>query len=226
VELVRLSLAAGRDRLDALAAFYGERLGLPVGRPDGDVEVVVGRARVRFVGAAGVPFTHFALLLPGNRFEEALGWARERVELLPGPGGDPVFDFDFWDALACYFEDPAGNVVELIAHRGVEELPDDGVTAFAIVGLSEAGLVLEDRAGAARALDAELGVRVWDGSAEGPGLAFAGERARTLILAPPGRRWLPTDRPAGMCPTNVELAGTRAGDVRLESGAIRVRGGG
>jgi len=27
-------------------------------------------------------------------------------------------------------------------------------------------------------------------------LAFVGERGRTFILAPPGRGWIPTDRPA------------------------------
>jgi len=30
----------------------------------------------------------------------------------------------FWDAQACYFHDPAGNIVEFIAHRGLAEVAD------------------------------------------------------------------------------------------------------
>jgi hypothetical protein len=212
----RLVLATGAARLDALARFYGERLGFPVRRTADRVAVTVGPARVELVGGPGAPFTHFALLVPGNRFGEALAWAQARVPLLPDARGEPAFDFDFWDATACYFEDPAGNVVELIAHRGVAERDSEGFGAGDLAGLSEVGLVVDDRAGAARALQAQLGLAVWDGDAEGTGLAFMGERARTLILAPPGRRWLPTERGAVASATDVELALERAGDVRLE----------
>jgi hypothetical protein len=218
----RLVAAAGADRLGALAGFYGERLGLSVERAADRVAVAVGAARVELAAAPGAPFTHFALLVPGNRFVQAFEWASARVPLLAATDGNPVFDFDFWDATACYFEDPAGNVVELIAHRGVEETSRAGFAAGDLAGISEVGLVVDDRAGAARALEAELGLAVWDGDANGPGLAFAGERARTLILAPPGRRWLPTDRPAETCPTEVELELDLVGDVRLEGGRIRV----
>ena len=35
--------------------------------------------------------------------------------------GELVFDFTNWDARAFYFHDPAGSIVELIAHRGIGE---------------------------------------------------------------------------------------------------------
>ena len=42
-------------------------------------------------------------------------------------------------------------------------------------------------------------------------LGFVGEKGRTLILAPPGRGWLPTGRPAEAHPVELvlELAGAR-----------------
>src|SRR5262245_59858987 len=95
-----------------LLEFYGESLELPVE----DDAIRIGETKLRFAPAEGEPFYHFALLVPGDRFDAALERARERVELL----GD-VFDFDFWDARAFYFHDPAGNIVELIAHHGLEE---------------------------------------------------------------------------------------------------------
>lgn len=49
-------------------------------------------------------FYHSAVLVPGDRFDAALTWLRERVDL------------GFWDARACYCHDPAGNIVEPIAH--------------------------------------------------------------------------------------------------------------
>ena len=67
------------------------------------------------------PFHHFALLVPGDRFDAARAWLGERVEPLARDDGETVFPFDFWDARAAYFHDPAGNIVELIAHAGVAE---------------------------------------------------------------------------------------------------------
>jgi catechol 2,3-dioxygenase-like lactoylglutathione lyase family enzyme len=224
VNFRRIAVAAAASRLDAQERFYRDRLGLEVDRGPDRVGVACGPARIEFVAADGAPFTHFALLAPGNRFAEGCVWLGERVDLLPDPDtGQPVFDFEFWDAQACYFEDPAGNIVELIAHRGVEDSHRPGFAAGDLRGLSEVGLVTHDKPAAAAAVESTFGVPVWDGSADGPGLAFAGRRARTLILAPPSRHWLPTQRAALACPTEVELELDRSGELELDGGLIRIR---
>jgi hypothetical protein len=133
-----------------------------------------------------------------------------------------VFDFSFWDAQACYFHDPAGNIVELIAHRGVGEAgAQGGFEPAELLGVSELGLVGDPPALAAGL--AGLGIEVWSGSVAEPGsLGFAGERARTLILAPSGRGWLPTGRPAEAHPAELALAGVTPGSVELERSHYRI----
>jgi catechol 2,3-dioxygenase-like lactoylglutathione lyase family enzyme len=183
VRFAEVTLSSPFDLRD----FYGGELGLPL---DGEA-IVVGETRLRFAGEEGGAFYHFALLVPGDRFDAALAWARERVELL----GD-VFDFANWDAKAVYFHDPAGSIVELIAHHGLEDNGRSGsFAAGELVGFSELGIV-----GDRKLLLAELesmGLQLWDGTVEEPDrLAFVGDKGRTFILAPPGRGWLPTGRPA------------------------------
>jgi catechol 2,3-dioxygenase-like lactoylglutathione lyase family enzyme len=193
MRFVEVTLAAP----DGLADFYRETLGLPVANG----AVRIGETTLRFEPAEGEPFYHYALLVPGDRFDASLAWARERVELL----GD-VFDFDNWDALAVYFHDPAGNIVELIAHHGLEENGRAGAfAAEELVGLSELGLVGDRRAKLADL--EERGLELWSGTIENPDtLGFVGEKGRTLILAPPGRGWLPTGRPAEPHPVEFVLA--------------------
>ncbi|HYY02853.1 MAG TPA: hypothetical protein VE736_03115 [Gaiellaceae bacterium] len=222
---VRVRLAASAARMGELADFYGERLGLGVTPAGVALLLVVGETNVEFVRAAGEPFYHFALLVPGNRFDEALAWARARTQLLPdGESGDEVFDFDNWSAYACYFHDPAGNIVELIAHRGIGETNAQGeFRATELIGLSELGLVGDAQA-MADSLRQNLGMELWDGTLDVPGaLAFVGERARTLILAPPGRGWLPTGRAAERHDLEVVLAGPRTGETELEGSRYRIR---
>ena len=146
-ELLHVGLQAPAALLPELAAFYGERLGLPGcttatarrgGRGGGDD---AGASRP----PQGAPFYHFALLVPGDRFEAALAWCRERVELLPDrETGDPVFDFTNWEAQALYFHDPAGSIVELIAHRGIGEAGATGpFSPDELLGVSEVGIVCD-----------------------------------------------------------------------------------
>ena len=155
-------LHAPHDSRSILEAFYIDQLGLT--RIDEQTGVKIGETGLVFESGAGEPFYHFALLVPGNRFDEALEWIAERTELLPDPeSGQVVFDFDNWDALACYFHDPVGNIVELIAHRGIDESSAEGpFTAAELVGFSELGLV-GDKAELAAALQSELGLEQWDG---------------------------------------------------------------
>jgi hypothetical protein len=220
----RVQLQAPSGRLDGLAGFYLGRLGLDaaVGEKLG---ATLGETQLVFSASSGEPFYHFALLVPGNRFDAALDWIRQRTELLPAPEtGEVVFDFDNWDALACYFHDPAGNIVELIAHRGIDESEREGpFAAVELVGISELGLV-GDKHELSTALR-EIGVEQWDGALEEAGrLAFVGEKARTLILSPADRGWLPTGRPAEAHPAEIELSDVSEGEARLADGRYRIRG--
>jgi catechol 2,3-dioxygenase-like lactoylglutathione lyase family enzyme len=220
MQFLDVTLQAARDRVPALRDFYLKRLGID--RTDGD-HVAIGVTTLSFVAAEGEPFYHFALLVPGDRFVAALAWAAERVELLPGGAIDElVFRFDSWDARACYFHDPAGNIVELIAHRRVGQ---NGLVGdfdpSELLGFSELGLVgnppeIADGLG-------QLGLRLWDGELTPTGLAFYGERARTFILSPEGRGWLPTRRPAEPHPVAVVLSGPATGEVAVGNHQITAR---
>jgi hypothetical protein len=209
--IARLELAVGATQREAVERFYAQTLGL-----------APGPLAFRPIGA-GRPFYHFALLLPGDRFAAARAWLAERVELLPGPDGSTRFDFAGWPAIAAYFHDPAGSIVELIAHPGIGEsgLGDAPFAPDELIGISEVGVVTPDPAAAAETLRAGAGIAVWDGAASA-GFAFAGRRAHTLILCPPGRGWLPTGRPAELHPLTVTTAGGAVVEVE-PGGRLTVR---
>jgi hypothetical protein len=221
VRFTRVTLEAPVARLAQVASFYEDELALPLAAP---LAFQVGETELAFRPTHGEPFYHFALLVPGGRFAAALEWAGEHATLLPHPdSGKAVFDFDFWDAQACYFHDPAGSIVELIAHRAIA--PSERTGRFGpaeLVGISEVGLVGDPPAVAA-ALDDGLGLEVWSGTVHGPGsLAFVGEQARTFILAPAGRGWLPTGRPAEPHPLEAVIGHHVDGELELDGGRYRV----
>jgi hypothetical protein len=205
-----------------LNAFYTDRLAFdsPRDAEEGLLSLAVGAAVARFSESppSEAPFYHFAFLVPGNRFDAAYTWLAARASLLPDPDtGDTIFDFDNWAALACYCLDPAGNIVELIAHRGISDTSAEGLfSAREIVDFSEVGLVVPDKEQSVAVLEQQIGLYVWDGVvAEQGRLVFVGERARTLILSHPGRGWLPTSRPAEPHPVELTVRGERRGEAKL-----------
>jgi hypothetical protein len=62
---------------------------------------------------------------------------------------------------------------------------------------------------------------VWSGSAEPDSLAFVGEKARTLILCPVGRGWLPIGRRAESHPVDVTLTGPPEGTLEVNGHHVR-----
>jgi hypothetical protein len=209
VQILRARLQAAAESLDEVSGFYGGRVGI---------------TEIEFEPVAGVrPFYHFALRVPKNRFEAARDWIAARSPLLAGPGGETTFQFDFWDAQACYALDPADNILELIAHRRLpEESSVDGpFSADELIGMCELGLVVRSRRTAAEAL-APLGIELSSGTLDEPGgLAFMGGLDGMLILSEPGRGWIPIDRPAEPWPVDVTVAGSVDSKTEFDGHVVR-----
>jgi len=124
MRILRVFLVAAEETEVALQRFYGGQLGLPV-LADGDrLGFGVGNTRLEFSPTSErEPFYRFALRVPRNRFGAACEWLARHADLLSEPGSkETTFKFPNWNAEACYAHDPGGNIVELIAHRG---LPDE-----------------------------------------------------------------------------------------------------
>jgi hypothetical protein len=214
MRILRIRLQVAKSRMEALERFY-RRLGVPAAEGGG---FRFGGTAVEFTPASGEPFYHFALRVPRNRFGAAREWLASRTELLAET------EFDNWNAEACYAHDPAGNIVELVAHH---ELPEEALanqpfSAGELLGVCELGLVGPDTRAMAAALE-ELGIELWDGSLEPGRLAFMGGRDGVLILTPAGRGWMPTDRPAEPHAVEAVVAGTRDDEAILPGTPHRIR---
>jgi catechol-2,3-dioxygenase len=208
--ILEVELAGGDPA--ALRAYYAEALGLPVVLDaSGRFVVDAGTSRVAFheAAAGSAPLYHLAFNVPENLFAEAKAWLAARSGLV-GDGARDKFDFDFWNAHACYTVDPAGNVLELIAHHELPNAAGRWLGAESLLGVAEVGLPVPDVLEAAATLEAELGLVVWDGD-PGPRFAAVGGRDGGFIAVPLGRGWMPTGAPAGPHPLEVRVASARPG---------------
>ncbi|MGH2800564.1 MAG: hypothetical protein ACRDM0_23435, partial [Thermoleophilaceae bacterium] len=140
-----------------------------------------GASRIRFERGPAV-CSHVAVNVAPQRFEEAVGWARERVELV-----DDDVPFPAWRARSAYFFDPGRNIVELIAR---ERAPGEDL----FLEISEVGLPVADVGAAVEWLETELGLPHFSGNRRD--FSAVGDDRGLFIVVPVGRPWLFTDAPA------------------------------
>jgi catechol-2,3-dioxygenase len=164
---------------EALAAFHGPGY---------------GASRLRFEPGPAV-CSHFAVNVPPQRFEEAVDWARERVELV-----DDDVPFPAWRARSAYFFDPGGNIVELIAR---ERAPGEDL----FLEISEVGLPVADVGAAVEWLETELGLPHFSGNRRD--FSAVGDDRGLFIVVPVGRPWLFTEEPAPDAPLRVTIESGR-----------------
>lgn len=133
---------------------------------------------------------HFAFNIPEQSFAMAKGWLRERVALISDPQGMDEFFFEAWNAHAVYFNDPAGNICELIARH---TLPGAAVGSFSgrdFMSISEIGLVVEDAPRFVQSLQTTLGSPIYRGEVNEQFIPVGDEHG-LLIVVKRGRAWYP-----------------------------------
>jgi catechol-2,3-dioxygenase len=223
MRLLEIHLAA--VDLTAAYSFYAGDLGLPVIRQTpAALTLQAGASRLIFRKAdanGAAPSYHFAFNIHPARFERARAMMAAITPLVHDHDGRDVFDFRSWDATACYFIDPLGNVGELIARRDLRS--ERALTEPGILSIGEIGLVTGDVPAMTRRLSRELNIDVYRDSA-GAEFAALGDENGLLIITPPGRVWYPdTGKRAVTASLDILLEAGDGHKWRLEVPAFSVR---
>ena len=222
VRLRRLQLKA--PDLKAQAAFYRDVLRLPVEASADRVVVTAGYSEIEFRQAAPgeKPFYHFAFTIPENQLENAMVWLEPRCAIANiKKSRRKTIQFRNWDAEACYFFDPAGNILEFIAHRPLKNGTSAAFSEAQILHVSEIGLVAPDVPATEAKVGEVLGLTPYRGSSEN--FAPLGGVNGLLIVVPENRVWLPTtDVHAAVFDTGIVAEGVDS-DLMWEGLPYRVK---
>jgi catechol 2,3-dioxygenase-like lactoylglutathione lyase family enzyme len=200
--------------LEAARAFYAGVLQLAALPAASGLAFSAGPTRLalRAAPAEQQPRYHLAFSVPLARFDAARRLVAAHTPLITA-GGDEVIVHASWDAVAFYFRDPAGSILECIARRG--EPADDPLApqAPAIGSVCEVGVVVDDVPAMAATLRGALRVAPFRGS-EGETFTALGDSEGLLIVVQRGREWYPSTGLAAE-PAPLQLA------VTLDDGSRR-----
>lgn len=105
------------NQLKSLKRFYANVLELDITTSGNEQFTVnIGETGVTFQQSEKPSIYHFAINIPGNQFVIMKSWIQDRLTLNKDGGINEIY-YPSLDADSMYFEDPAGNLIELIGRR-------------------------------------------------------------------------------------------------------------
>jgi len=153
---------------------------------DQQFSVIVGETTLIFIQSEQEAAYHFAINIPGNQFTIMKQWMKDRLTLNREGGIDEIY-YSTFDADAIYFEDPAGNSVELIGRRKRDLF--GSLTKEAFLNISEIGVATPFVTEVGEQLQ-DFGIPLRHGTTIDPdSLNFLGQDDTFIVLVPPARRW-------------------------------------
>ncbi|HEX5564149.1 MAG TPA: glyoxalase [Sporosarcina sp.] len=175
------------NNLKALRRFYVNILELDMTESTAEQFTVrIGESQLTFKQSEQPAFYHFAINIPGNQFSMMKYWITDRLTLNREEGRDEVY-FPSFDADSMYFEDPVGNIVELIGRRKRDLFGD--LTKESFLNISEVGMATPHVVEVGDELQ-DLGIPLRNGTEVEPDeLNFLGRGDAFIVLVPLGRRW-------------------------------------
>lgn len=197
------------NELEIMKEFYTQHLGFSIcGEGLNAFQIEVGTSILEFTheNVVGEPYYHFAFNIPANQFREAKEWLKEKTTLLLEDGENEA-DFSFWPAHACYFEDPAGNIVELIARYNVSPNSESPFSVNNILNISEIGLIVQDVPKVGEKLKKVHIFERDNDSITNDSLNFMQENNNGvfILLTSIGRRWLFSEKKSKVFPMTIAL---------------------
>lgn len=225
----------------AAAAFYRERLGLPVtwgttGTTGPDLaRVTVGRSTLTLRhGPSYDGVHHLAFEVAPEDFETTLAFARRHLAPISSNGDDLIHGGDGWNSRSVYFLGPEGIVLEYIArevHRGAgpdstgPTDPADPAQPPRVVSLNEVGVGVPDVPASVAALGSAIGLPPYPPQDET--FAAVGDPDGLLIVVRGDRRWFPLrQEPTASGPLEITVRcppGARPGVLDLGRASVVAR---
>ncbi|SCS43268.1 hypothetical protein [Staphylococcus caeli] len=187
--------------------FYEEILECPVISEDADMFTVqIGETQLQFCRTtdSNQPFYHFAIDIPYNHFYDIKAYFQNILFLSMEDGQHSTYFEDF-AAHAMYFNDPSGNIVELIAR--VSNMNDEPEFSR----ISEIGFVCNDVHTIYQALT-NYNLTTHQNAPFAPQqLNFLGDTQDEsyILLTPAGRRWYFSDNSAETHPITIQTQAFR-----------------
>ncbi|MHA6252795.1 hypothetical protein [Oceanobacillus sp. CAU 1775] len=175
------------NKLKAMRRFYANVLGLDIiEATDEKFTVKIGDTNLMFKASEEAASYHYAINIPGNQFSIMKHWIQERTKLLTFRGKTEVFHRNL-AADSMYFEDPAGNLVELIGRRNRDLLGD--LTKEAFYDVSEIGITTSHMEEVGDELQ-DLGLPLQQGAeVDVESLNYIGRDDHFVVLVPPAWEW-------------------------------------
>jgi catechol-2,3-dioxygenase len=201
-----------------LKNFYGKIMELPVSiTGENTISIQTINSTLTFTEANDNSnrdaFYHFAFNIPNNQFKEAKAWLSERLDLIKDDGIDE-FDFESWNARAMYFYDPAGNILEFIARKNLNNSSKEKFSSKSILSISEIGMPVYDVEKYYTEINKKLNIPLFSGDKKS--FAAIGDDNGLMIVVPEKRIWYPNLTEAGIFPVTLIIESGVQKDIQFD----------
>lgn len=192
------------NKLRLLKRFYRNVMELEIiNNSEEEFTVNIGESNLTFRQADEASFYHFAFNIPGNQFSLIKSWMKGKLTLNREGGRDEVY-FPSFNADSMYFEDPAGNIIELIGRRHRDLFGNPSPASF--LNISEVSMTTYAMTKVGDRIQ-DLGIPLRQGTEIDPhSLNFLGRDDTFIVLVPPGRKWYFSKKESEIHPLEITLS--------------------
>lgn len=196
MEILELTLLT--NDINETEKFYNKRLGLPISGKDAtSVSFLTQNSKLTFKKSSSQnPFYHFAFTIPNNRIEDALSWAKRKVNAIDIEPGIKIADFAGWNAKSFYFLDNNKNILEFIARFDLDNKSDLGFDSSSILCVSEIGIPSDHVVSEAQQTSEKYGIAYFSKQPALENFTVLGDDNGLFIFAETKRHWYPTNIPS------------------------------